>query len=121
MKILVIGGGAREHAIVWKLSRERDVTEVVCGPGNPGIATLARCVPVDLDKPSDIFALASREAVDLTVVGPELPLSVGVADFFASRRGALVGPTRAAAQLASSKSFAKDFMARHRVPTARFH
>ncbi len=120
MKILVIGGGAREHAMVWKLSRERDVTEVVCAPGNPGIAALARCVPVDLDKPPDILALASREAVDLTVVGPELPLSVGVADLFASRRGALVGPTRAAAQLESSKSFAKDFMARHRVPTARF-
>ena len=120
MKILVIGSGAREHAIVWKLTREHDVSDILCAPGNPGIATLARCVPVALDQPSDIFAIADSEAVDLTVIGPELPLSVGVADVFASRRGVLVGPTRAAAQLESSKAFAKDFMARHRVPTARF-
>ena len=120
MKILVIGSGAREHAMVWKLSRERDVTEILCAPGNPGIAALARCVAADLTKPAELLAIASREAVDLTVVGPEVPLSHGVVDLFAARGGAIVGPTRAAAQLESSKSFAKDFMARHGVPTARF-
>ena len=120
MKILVIGGGAREHAMIWKLSRERDVTEIVCTPGNPGIAALARCIPADVTKPAELLAVASRESVDLTVVGPELPLSHGVVDLFAARGRAILGPTRAAAQLESSKAFAKDFMARHGVPTARF-
>src|SRR6478735_9459821 len=120
MKILVIGSGAREHAIAWKLSRERDVTEVVCAPGNPGIATLARCVQADLTKPAELLAVARREAVDLTVVGPEGPLSLGIADLFHANDLAIVGPTRAAAALESSKSFAKDFMARHQVPTARY-
>jgi phosphoribosylamine--glycine ligase len=120
MKILVIGSGAREHAIVWKLSRERDVTAIVCTPGNPGIAAIARCISADLTRPAELLAVASREAVDLTVVGPELPLSHGVVDLFAARGRAIVGPTRAAAQLESSKAFAKDFMARHGVPTARF-
>jgi phosphoribosylamine--glycine ligase len=120
MKILVIGSGAREHAIAWKLSRERDVTEVIVAPGNPGIAQVARCVPVDAGDPAALFALASRESVDLTVVGPELPLSRGVVDRFVADGLAIVGPTRAAAALEWSKAFAKDFMARHRVPTARF-
>ena len=120
MKILVIGSGAREHAMVWKLSRERDVGEIVCTPGNPGIAAIARCLAADVTRPAELLAVASREAVDLTVVGPELPLSFGVADLFAAKGRAIVGPTRAAAQLESSKAFAKDFMARHGVPTARF-
>ena len=120
MKILVIGSGAREHAMVWKLSRERDVGEIVCTPGNPGMAAIARCLAADVTKPAELLALASREAVDLTVVGPEIPLSLGVADLFAAKGRAIVGPTRAAAQLESSKAFAKDFMARHGVPTARF-
>lgn len=120
MKILVIGSGAREHAMVWKLSRERDVGEIVCTPGNPGIAAIARCLAADVTKPAELLAVASREAVDLTVVGPEIPLSLGVADLFAAKGRAIVGPTRAAAQLESSKAFAKDFMARHGVPTARF-
>src|SRR5687768_5102289 len=120
MKILVIGSGAREHAIAWKLSRERDVTEVLCAPGNPGIAAVARCIPADVTKSTDLLAVATREAVDLTVVGPEVPLSLGVTDLFATHGLAIVGPTRAAAALESSKSFAKEFMARHGIPTARF-
>ena len=120
MKILVIGSGAREHAMVWKLSRERDVGEIVCTPGNPGIAAIARCLAADVTKPAELLAIAVREAVDLTVVGPEVPLSHGVADLFSAKGRAIVGPTRAAAQLESSKAFAKDFMARHGVPTARF-
>jgi phosphoribosylamine--glycine ligase len=120
VKILVLGSGAREHALAWKLSRERDVQEIVCAPGNPGMAAVARCVATDLSKVTDLSALAERERVDFTVVGPELPLSLGVVDVFHSRRLPVVGPTRAAAALESSKAFAKDFMARHRVPTARF-
>jgi phosphoribosylamine--glycine ligase len=120
MKILVIGSGAREHAIAWKLARERDVTEVVCAPGNPGITAVARCLAADVTNPAELLALARREGVDLTVVGPEVPLSLGVADLFAEHGLAIVGPTRAAAALESSKSFAKEFMARHGIPTARF-
>jgi phosphoribosylamine--glycine ligase len=120
MRVLVIGSGAREHAMAWKLSRERGVDDVVCAPGNPGMAQLARCMPVDVADAEALLALAAREGVDLTVVGPELPLSRGVVDRFEAEGRPIVGPTRDAAALESSKAFAKDFMARHRVPTARF-
>jgi phosphoribosylamine--glycine ligase len=120
MKVLVVGSGAREHALTWKLTGERGVAEVVCAPGNPGIAAIARCAHVDAGDPDALLALAAREQIDLTVVGPELPLSRGVADRFAAAGRAIVGPTQAAAALESSKAFAKDFMARHGVPTARF-
>jgi phosphoribosylamine--glycine ligase len=120
MKVLILGSGAREHAMAWKMSRERDVSTVLCTPGNPGIASLARCFPSDLTKPQQLLSLAESQDVDLTVVGPELPLSLGVADLFATAGRAIVGPSRAAAALESSKSFAKAFMERHGVPTARF-
>jgi phosphoribosylamine--glycine ligase len=120
MKILVIGSGAREHAIAWKLSRERGAAAVVCAPGNPGIAAVAQCVKAEVSDPASLLAIARRDAVDLTVVGPEVPLSLGVVDLFTASGLAIVGPTRAAAALESSKSFAKEFMARHGVPTARF-
>jgi phosphoribosylamine---glycine ligase len=120
MKILVIGSGGREHALAWKLSRERDVEGVICAPGNPGIASEARCLPADVSSPSELLAIAVSQGVDLTVVGPELPLSRGVVDAFRAAGRAIVGPTRAAAALEWSKAFAKDFMARHRVPTAAF-
>jgi phosphoribosylamine---glycine ligase len=119
MRILVVGGGGREHALARSLAGEPGI-EVVCAPGNPGIARLARCLPADVSQPKDLLAIAEQEAVDLTVVGPELPLSHGVADVFAAAGQPIVGPTRAAAALESSKAFAKDFMARHHVPTARF-
>jgi phosphoribosylamine--glycine ligase len=120
MKILVIGGGAREHALAWKLSREPDVESVICTPGNPGIVSAARCLPADVSSPRELLAIAETQAVDLTVVGPELPLSRGVVDLFTAAGRAIVGPTKAAAALEWSKAFAKDFMARHRVPTAAF-
>jgi phosphoribosylamine--glycine ligase len=120
MKVLVVGAGAREHAFVWKLAGERGVAEVVCTPGNPGIAAVARCVLGDPGDPAALLALADREGVDLTLVGPELPLSRGVVDIFAAAGRAIVGPSKAAAGLESSKAFAKAFMARHGVPTARF-
>jgi len=120
MKILVIGSGAREHALAWKLSREPGVEAVICAPGNPGISSAARCVPADVSAPADLLAIAESQSVDLTVVGPELPLSRGVVDAFTAAGRAIVGPTKAAAALEWSKAFAKDFMARHRVPTAAF-
>ncbi len=106
--------------MAWRLRQEPSVTDVICTPGNPGIETVARCIATDLMAPSDLVSLARRERVDLTVVGPEAPLSLGVVDAFSAEQLPIVGPTRAAAALEWSKSFAKDFMARHGVPTARF-
>jgi phosphoribosylamine--glycine ligase len=120
MRVLVIGSGAREHALVARLALDRDVGDILAAPGNPGIARLARIAPLDVSNPDTMLALADREQIDLTVVGPELPLSVGVADRFAADGRLLFGPTAAAARLESSKAFAKAFMARHGVPTARF-
>src|SRR5437773_5476623 len=121
MRVLVIGGGAREHAVVARLGADRDVGELVCAPGNPGIARLARTIPCDISNPDAVLDIAEREQIDFTVVGPELPLSVGIADRFAAAGRLLFGPTAAAARLESSKAFAKAFMARYGVPTARFH
>lgn len=120
MKVLVVGAGAREHAFAWKLAGERGVHEVLCTPGNPGIASIARRVQSDPADPASLLALVDRERIDLTLVGPELPLSRGVVDAFAAAGRAIVGPSKAAAALESSKAFAKAFMARHGVPTARF-
>jgi phosphoribosylamine--glycine ligase len=120
MRILVVGGGAREHALAWKLAGERGVRDVICAPGNPGIAAHGRCVPADAANPRALLDIAARESVDLTVVGPELPLSAGIADLFVAEGRAIVGPSKAAAALEWSKAFAKAFMERHRVPTARF-
>jgi phosphoribosylamine--glycine ligase len=120
MRILVVGTGAREHALAWKLAAEPDVDAVVCAPGNPGIAHVAHTVALDAADPDAVFALAEREHIDLTVIGPELPLDRGVVDRFASEGRAIFGPTRAAAQLECSKVFAKAFMARHGIPTARY-
>lgn len=120
MKILVIGSGAREHALAWKLARERSVTGVVCAPGNPGIGAVATCLPVDMGNPGDLLKLAASQAIDLTVVGPELPLSRGVVDAFEASGRAIFGPSQAAAALESSKAFAKGFMERHRIPTAAY-
>src|SRR4051812_33684491 len=120
MRVLVLGGGAREHALVARLAAERDVGDIVAAPGNPGIARLARTLPVNLSDPEAVRSLAEREQIDFTIAGPELPLAAGVADRFADDGRLLFGPTKAAACLESSKAFAKSFMARHAVPTARF-
>ena len=117
MKILVIGSGGREHALVWKLAQSPRVTTLYCAPGNAGIEQLARCVPIKTDAVADLMAFALSERIDLTVVGPEGPLSVGIADEFRKARLRIFGPTRGAAQIESSKSFAKDLMIRHRIPT----
>jgi phosphoribosylamine--glycine ligase len=119
-RVLVVGSGGREHALVWKLGSERGVADIICAPGNAGINRIARCIPVDVGDPHAIAAIARREEIDLTIVGPELPLSRGVADVFADEDLLLFGPTQRAARLESSKIFAKEFMQRCGVPTARY-
>ncbi len=120
MKILVIGGGGREHALVWKLRQSPRVTKIYCAPGNGGIADDAECVAVDVKSLDSMVALANQIQPDLTVVGPELPLLLGVVDEFKRRGWRAFGPTRAAAQLETSKSFAKEFLQRHHIPTAHY-
>ncbi len=120
MKILVLGSGGREHALVWKLRQSSRVSKVYCAPGNGGIAEEAECLPVDLKSMESVVTLSERLKPDLTVVGPELPLTMGVVDEFGQRGWRVFGPTKAAAQLESSKSFAKEFLQRHRIPTAAY-
>src|SRR5687768_9971841 len=120
MRILVVGSGAREHALCWRLSRDPGVDRVVCAPGNGGIHRQFQTVAVDAADPEALLALAERERTDLTIVGPEAPLARGVADLFSARGRPIFGPRRIAAQLETSKAFAKDFMHRHHVPTARY-
>ncbi len=120
MKILVLGSGGREHALVWKLRQSSRVAKVYCALGNGGIAEEAECLPVDLKSMESVVALGERLKPDLTVVGPELPLTMGVVDEFGQRGWRVFGPTKAAAQLESSKSFAKEFLQRHRIPTAAY-
>ena len=120
MKILVLGNGAREHALAWTLARDAGVSGVLCAPGNAGTSEVGPNLPADLTKPESLLPLARSNGVGLTVVGPELPLSFGVVDAFEAAGLPIVGPSRAAARLETSKAWAKAFMARHGVPTARF-
>ncbi|MCZ6750624.1 MAG: phosphoribosylamine--glycine ligase [Acidobacteria bacterium] len=120
MKILVIGSGGREHALVWKLAQSPAVQQVFCAPGNGGIRQEAVCLPVRQMGPKELAQLAEELKVDLTVAGPEVPLVAGVADEFLARGLSLAGPVQAAARLEGSKIFSKQFMRRHRIPTADF-
>ena len=120
MRVLVIGSGAREHAIAWKLSGERFVRAVYCAPGNAGTGRIAHNVSIDADDAEGLADWAADNTIDLTVVGPDAALAAGVGDMFRARGLAVVGPTRAAARIEWSKVFAKEFMARHGIPTAPF-
>jgi phosphoribosylamine--glycine ligase len=120
LKVLIVGGGGREHALAWALRKSPSVGEIVCAPGNAGIAQLARCVAVRTDELVKLADLADDENVDLVVVGPEAPLVAGLADLLRARGRAVFGCSRAAAEIEGSKAFAKELMARHHVPTARF-
>ena len=121
MRILVIGSGGREHAICWTLKRTSvEPVDLFCAPGNAGIAQVAECVPIQVDDSSALADYAEQSNIDLTMVGPEAPLAAGIVDEFESRALRIVGPNKAAARLESSKAFAKDFMARHSIPTARY-
>jgi phosphoribosylamine--glycine ligase len=119
MKILVLGGGGREHALVWKLRESPRVEKIWCAPGNGGIAAEAECVTIDAVDVRAIVAFAENVQPDLTVVGPELPLVNGLTDAFRQRNWAIVGPSQQAAQLEGSKVFAKEFLVRHHIPTAK--
>ena len=119
MKLLIVGGGGREHARAWKLCRDDPSLEIIAAPGNPGIASLGRCVPISVDKLKDLAALAEEEYVDLTLVGPEAPLEAGIVNLFQSRGLPVFGPTREAARIETSKRFAKELMVRAGIPTAR--
>lgn len=118
MKILVVGGGGREHAMVWKIAQSSRKPEIFCAPGNAGIDGLSTCVPIKADDIEGLKAFALKEQIDLTVVGPEAPLALGIADEFRKARLKIFGPTKAAARLESSKSFSKDIMGANRIPTA---
>jgi phosphoribosylamine--glycine ligase len=120
MKVLILGSGGREHALAWAVKRSQRVTEVVCAPGNGGIGQVARCVPVDLRDVEAMVRLAEAEKPGLTIVGPELPLSLGVVDALQEKGFRVFGPSRAAAMLETSKSFAKRFLQRHKIPTANY-
>ena len=120
INVLVIGSGGREHALVWKLSQSSRVRNLWCAPGNPGIASLARCVPIKASETEALLEFALRENIALTVVGPEQPLADGIVDRFRARSVRIFGPAKAAAELEWSKTFAKDFMFRHGVPTASY-
>jgi phosphoribosylamine--glycine ligase len=119
LRVLVVGGGAREHALAWKLSRAAGVEELYAAPGNPGMAGIATCVPIAADATVELAEFAASLHVDLTVVGPELPLVLGIADEFTRRGLLLVGPSRAAAEVEGSKVFTKEFCLRNGIPTAR--
>jgi len=120
MKVLVVGGGGREHALAWKIAQSPSVEEVIAAPGNGGIASHARCVGIGADDVDGQVALAKKEQVGLVVIGPEAPLVGGLADRLAAEGILAFGPSAAAARLEGSKAFAKEFMQRHGVPTARF-
>ncbi len=120
MKVLVLGSGGREHALVWKLRQSPRAPKIYCAPGNGGMATDAECLSADVKDIDSLLQLANRLNPDLTIVGPELPLTLGVVDEFQKRGWPIFGPTRAAARLESSKSFAKQFMQRHNIPTAKY-
>ncbi len=120
MKVLVVGSGGREHALVWKIAQSPLVTAVYCAPGNPGTAELATNVPIQVDQIDKLLAFARNEQIDLTVVGPELPLSLGIVDLFQEYGLTVFGPSRAAARIEASKAFSKDLMHAYNIPTAAY-
>lgn len=120
MKILVIGSGGREHALVWKISQSPKVDKIYCAPGNAGIAGLAECVAIGAENLDELLAFALEKEIDLTVVGPEVPLTLGVVDLFQSKGLKIFGPSKAAAEIEGSKAFSKDLMAKYNIPTAKY-
>jgi phosphoribosylamine--glycine ligase len=120
MKVLVIGGGGREHALVWKISQSPLVTKIYCAPGNPGTATLAENVPITVDQLDKLLAFAYETKIDLTVVGPEQPLSLGIVDLFEAHGLKVFGPSKEAAFIEGSKAFSKDLMHKYKIPTAAY-
>ncbi len=120
MKVLVVGGGGREHALVWKIAQSPLVERIFCAPGNPGTAQLATNVPIKVEEIDKLLGFAKGEGIDLTVVGPELPLSLGISDLFREYGLKVFGPSRSAARIEASKAFSKDLMKKYNIPTAAY-
>jgi phosphoribosylamine---glycine ligase len=120
MKVLVVGGGGREHAIVWKLSQSPKIKQMYCAPGNPGIARLAECVPIAVSAIEKLADFAKKQQIDLTFVGPEEPLSLGIVNYFKEQGLAVYGPSKEAALIEGSKAFAKELMVKYQIPTAKY-
>ena len=120
MKVLVVGGGGREHALIYKIAQSSLVEQIYCAPGNPGIAELAECVHIGAEEIDALCAFAQAEKIDLTVVGPEVPLTMGIVDTFQAAGLEIFGPNKAAAQIEGSKGFSKDLMVRYNIPTAAY-
>src|SRR2546425_7866734 len=120
MKVLIVGGGGREHALAWRLARSPMRPELYAAPGNPGLGRHAKCLPIKADAIDELATFAEDQRIDLTVVGPEAPLVAGIVDTFEARGLRIFGPSRAAAMIEGSKAFAKGLMAKHGIPTARF-
>src|SRR5437867_1340899 len=120
MKILIIGSGGREHALAWTLSRDPDTAKIYAAPGNPGIGEIGTCVSINVSNMQELASLASRERIDLTVVGPEAPLGAGIVDTFRKMKLPIFGPDKSAARIETSKSFAKDLCSRYNIPTPRW-
>lgn len=120
MKVLVVGSGGREHALVWKLSQSPKVEKMYCAPGNAGIAQMAECVNIKAEDLDGLLAFAQEQSIDLTVVGPEVPLTMGIVDKFNEKGLKIFGPSGKAAEIEGSKTFAKDLMAKYNIPTAKY-
>src|SRR3972149_147700 len=120
MKVLVIGSGGREHALVWKISQSSRVEKIYCAPGNGGIGQIAELVPIGAEEIDRLADFAEKEKIDLTVVGPELPLTLGISDLFQARGLRIFGPDREASKLEGSKAFAKEILRENHIPTAAF-
>ena len=120
MKILVVGGGGREHAIWWKLSKEKNVEKIYCAPGNAGIANVAECVNIGDTNIEELLKFAKENEIGLTIVGPEVPLVMGIVDEFEKEGLRVFGPNKKCAQLEGSKAFSKEFMIKHNIPTAKY-
>ena len=119
MRVLIIGNGGREHALAWKLLQEDSALEIIAAPGNPGIAAIGECVAIPVGDLSALEQLARDRSVDFTIVGPEAPLAAGIVDRFQAAGLAIFGPTKAAAEIETSKAFAKQLMLEDGIPTAR--
>ena len=120
MKILIIGSGGREHALVWKISQSPKVSKIYCAPGNAGISQIAQCINISVDKITELADFAQETKIDLTVVGPELSLSLGIVDEFNQRGLKIFGPTKTATEIESSKVFSKNMMKKYHIPTADY-
>ncbi|KPK99266.1 MAG: phosphoribosylamine--glycine ligase [candidate division Zixibacteria bacterium SM23_73_2] len=120
MKVLIVGGGGREHALAWKLNQSEMVKKIYAAPGNAGISQLGECVNIKADDLSGLADFAERNSVDLTLVGPELPLTLGIVDQFEARRLKIFGPSKKASEIEGSKAYAKEFMQKYHIPTASF-